>query len=200
MEEDRLLRFHERLKDFVQKHLTLLLNIVLFFVIVIVLAGGWVYYQRNKEKKAYLEFLTLIHKRAPMSDFQNFVKRYGSTQAGLQASLLLWENVQGELNYQEMANLLKVLKKVYPGELKDNLFYAEAKLYEERGEKIAAKNLYAKVKSGPLKRLAELDLARLTLKENPGEAVKHLEAVRKDFNGTLFQGWAEYKLQNLKGS
>lgn len=63
MEEDKLLRFHEKLKDFLQKNLTFLLNIVLVFVIIAIIGGGWLYYQKSKEKKLYREFLGILQKK-----------------------------------------------------------------------------------------------------------------------------------------
>jgi TRAP-type C4-dicarboxylate transport system permease small subunit len=54
MEEDKLLRFHERLKDFVSKHLNLFLNIVGILALLILLGFGYNYYTKKKEEKAFL--------------------------------------------------------------------------------------------------------------------------------------------------
>ncbi len=199
MEEDKLLRFHEKLKDFLQKYLNFLLNIVLFFVIIILLGAGWVYYQKNKEKRAYQAFLDLIHKKASVKELNEFVKKYGSTQAGLQASLLLWENAVKFNNLKEMENQFSQLKKVYPRELKENLYYAEAKLYEDKGNFDKAKEIYKKIDKDPLKKVVLLDLARITSKSEKAEALKYLEEITKTFEDGLFKGWAFYKMQTLKG-
>lgn len=199
MEEDKLLRFHERLKDFLQKHLQLFLNIVFIFVILILLSAGWIYYQRSKEKKAYQTFLELVHKRASVKELNEFVKKYGSTQAGLQATLLLWENALNFNDMKGLENYLPYLKKIYPRELKDNLYYAEAKVYEEKGNFGEAKRTYEKIKKGPLRKLVLLDLARLSSKSHPKEALKYLEEVSKTLEEGYFKSWAIYKMEALRG-
>ncbi len=200
MEEDKLLRFHERLKDFLQKYLNLLLNMVLFFVIIILFAGGWFYYQKYKEKRAYQAFLDLIHKRASVKELQEFVKKYGSTQAGLQATLLLWENTLQFNDLKEVENQFKYLKEVYPKKLRENLYYIEAKLYEEKGNFSKAEEFYKKIDKGPMKKIALLDLARNTSKRDKVEALKYLEEISKTFEDGYFKGWAIYKMNSLKGA
>jgi len=200
MEEDKLLRFHERLKDFIQKYLTLLLNIVLFFVIIIVLALGWMYYQKTKEKKAYQAFFELIHKGGSVKEWNEFINKFSSTQAGLQATLLLWENALKFSNLQELEKQFPHLKKVYPRQLKENLYYAEAKLYENEGNLAEAEKIYKNIKEEPLSKIVLLDLARISVKRNKAEALKYLEEVSKGFEEGYFKAWALYKMQNLKGS
>ncbi len=200
MEEDKLLRFHERLKDFIQKYLNLLLNIVLFFVIFILISAGWFYYQKSKEKKAYQTFLDLIHKGASVKELNEFIRKYGSTQAGLQATLFLWENAININNLTEMENQFTNLKKVYPRDLKENLYYAEAKLFEEKGKLSEAEKSYKKIKSEPFKKIVLLDLARISLKERKAEAVKYLEEISKTFEEGYFKAWAEYRLKSMRGS
>lgn len=198
MEEDKLLRFHERLKDFLQKYLNLLLNIVLFFVIIILLGAGWFYYQKNREKRAYEAYMNLIHKKASVKELNEFIKKYGQTQAGLEATLLLWENAFKFNNLEELEAQINHLKKVYPRELKENLYYAEAKLYEDKGNFNKAKEIYKKIDKEPFKKVILLDLARITSKNDKSESLEYLEEIFKTFEDGLFKGWATYKLQTLK--
>lgn len=63
MEEDKLLRFHERLKDFLQKNLTKLLNLVLFFVIIIALSGAGFFIRKTRKKGPLKSSLRLFTSR-----------------------------------------------------------------------------------------------------------------------------------------
>lgn len=192
-EEDKLLKFHEKLKDFIQKHLNLLLNVVLIFVIIILLSLGWSYYQKYKEKKAFQELATLIHQRGDVKSLMEFVKKYSSTQAGLQASLILWEMVKDTGDLKTKEETLKLLQKVFPKELKEALSYASAKLKEDKGALKEAVNDYERIKLEPYKDFSQIDLIRLKAKENLDK--KELEELLKKFKDTPFYGYLDYKLE-----
>jgi len=194
-EEDKLLKFHEKLKDFIQKHLNLLLNVVLIFVIIIVLSFGWGYYQKYKEKKAYQELTTLVHQRGDVKSLMEFVKKYSSTQAGLQASLILWESVKNTEDFKTKEETLKLLQKIFPKELKEALGYASAKLKEDKGALKEAISDYERIQLEPYKSLSQIDLIRLKAKKNLDK--KELEELLKRFKDTPFYGYLEYKLEAL---
>lgn len=192
-EEDKLLKFHDKLKDFIQKHLNLLLNVVLIFVIIIVLSFGWGYYQKYKEKKAYQELIALIHQRNDIKSLMEFTKKYSSTQAGLQASLILWEMVKDTGDLKTKEETLKLLQKVFPKGLKEALSYASAKLKEDKGALKEAVSDYERIKLEPYKNLSQIDLIRLNAQKNLDK--KELEELLKKFKDTPFYGYLEYKLE-----
>ncbi len=198
MEEDRLLRFHERLKDFLQKNLTKLLNLVLFFVIIIVLSGAWFFYQKNKEKRAFERFVEIIH-RQDLKALEDFAKKYLGTQAGLQASLILWEALQKGGNPDQIRSGLENLKKVYPGRLEGFLLYAEAKVLEDSGKKKEALDIYQKIldKELSLRDQVLMDLARLTGPTKKDLAIKYYQEIEKNYPNFYGKGLAEYRLYEL---
>ncbi len=181
IEEDKLLRFHERLKEFIQKHLNLLLNIVIFFVILIVLSFGWFYYQKHKEKKALEEFVKALHSQDNLKALQELAKKYPSTQAGRQANLILWETLVHQGQPQRLSINLETLKKIYPKKLEPFILYGKAKLYEDT-KKESAQKIYLDLlkEKTVLRELVLFDLARLSLSYSKTEAKKYLEELKKE--------------------
>lgn len=198
MEEDKLLQFHERLKDFLQKHLTLLLNIVLAFALVIIFGALLFYYQKNKEKKAFEELYQIIHK----NDFialQSFAKKYASSQAGLYALLIIWEDLTQSHALKAKKEFLPILKKAYPKGLSNFLLYTEAKLLEDSGQKEEALKIYQKLleKEPVLRELLYLDLGRLFASTNPQLAKKYYMELIKNYPQAFGVPLAQYKVLTL---
>lgn len=201
MEEDKLLRFHERLKDFLQRHLNLLLNIVIAFVILILISGAWWYYQKNREKKAFQELAKIIHQGGNPQSLQQFIKQYKGTQAGLQATLILWKTLQQGRDLSLLQKEIGNLKGWYKGEAKDLALYAEAKIAENNKNYEEALKIYQRLKekNTPLKEIVMYDLARLQEKKNKEEAIKIYQTLLKEGDPeSLNKGLIEYKLYELQ--
>ncbi|MCS7150712.1 MAG: tetratricopeptide repeat protein [Caldimicrobium sp.] len=202
MEEDKLLRFHERLKDFLQKHLTLLLNIVLGLVLLIMINGAWVYYQKNKDKKAFEEFTNIIHKGRDLKSLREFVKKYGRTTAGSQAILILWNTSLHKGDVKDLKEELSNLKSLYRGKAEGLTFYAEAKILEEEGKMEEAFKLYSKAleKETLLKGSILFDQARIKERQNKSEAIKLYQELLKETESSYLRGLIEFKLFQLQRS
>lgn len=201
MEEDKLLRFHERLKDFLQRRLNLLLNIVIAFVILILISGAWWYYQKNREKKAFQELAKIIHQGGSPQSLQQFIKQYKGTQAGLQATLILWKTLQQGKDLSLLQKELSNLKDLYKGEAKDLPLYAEAKIAENNKNYEEALKIYQRLreKNTALKEIVMYDLARLQAKKNKEEAIKIYQTLLKEGDPeSLNKGLIEYKLYELQ--
>lgn len=201
MEEDKLLRFHERLKDFLQRHLNLLLNIVIAFVILILISGAWWYYQKNREKKAFQELAKIIHQGGSPQSLQQFIKQYKGTQAGLQATLILWKTLEQGRDLSLLQKEIGNLKGWYKGEAKDLALYAEAKIAENNKNYEEALKIYQRLKekNTPLKEIVMYDLARLQEKKNKEEAIKIYQTLLKEGDPeSLNRGLIEYKLYELQ--
>lgn len=202
MEEDKLLRFHERLKDFLQKHLTLLLNIVLGLVLLIMISGAWVYYQKNKDKKAFEELTNIIHKGGDLKSLKEFVKKYGRTTAGSQAILILWNTSLQKGDVKDLKEELSNLKSLYRGKAEGLALYAEAKILEEEGKMEEAFKLYSKAleKETLLKGSILFDQARMKERQNKGEAIKLYQELLKENGNSYLRGLIEFKLFQLQRS
>lgn len=201
MEEDKLLRFHERLKEFLQRHLNLLLNIVIAFVILILISGAWWYYQKNREKKAFQELAKIIHQGGSPQSLQQFIKQYKGTQAGLQATLILWKTLEQGRDLSLLQKEIGNLKGLYKGEAKDLALYAEAKIAENNKNYEEALKIYQRLKekNTPLKEIVMYDLARLQEKKNKEEAIKIYQTLLKEGDPeSLNRGLIEYKLYELQ--
>lgn len=201
MEEDKLLRFHERLKDFLQKHLNLFLNIVIAFVILILISGALWYYQKNREKKAFQELAKIIHQGGSPQSLQQFIKQYKGTQAGLQATLILWKTLEQGRDLSLLQKELDNLKSLYKSEAKDLALYAEAKMAENNKNYEEALKIYQRLKekNTPLKEIVMYDLARLQEKKNKEEAIKIYQTLLKEGDPeSLNKGLIEYKLYELQ--
>lgn len=201
MEEDKLLRFHERLKDFLQRYLNFFLNIVIAFVILILISGAWWYYQKNREKKAFQELAKIIHQGGSPQSLQQFIKQYKGTQAGLQATLILWKTLEQGRDLSLLQKELDNLKSLYKGEAKDLALYAEAKMAENNKNYEEALKIYQRLKekNTPLKEIVMYDLARLQEKKNKEEAIKIYQTLLKEGDPeSLNKGLIEYKLYELQ--
>lgn len=201
MEEDKLLRFHERLKDFLQRYLNFFLNIVIAFVILILISGAWWYYQKNREKKAFQELAKIIHQGGSPQSLQQFIKQYKGTQAGLQATLILWKTLEQGRDLSLLQKELGNLKSLYKGEAKDLALYAEAKMAENNKNYEEALKIYQRLKekNTPLKEIVMYDLARLQEKKNKEEAIKIYQTLLKEGDPeSLNKGLIEYKLYELQ--
>ncbi len=198
MEEDKLLRFHERLKDFLQKHLTLFLNLVLAFVIVIILGGAWVYYQKNKEKKTYEELFQILHKN-DMVALQNFAKKSVGSQAGLNAALIIWDSLSSSNDLKAKREILALLKKSYPKGFKNLLLYTEAKILEDSGKIEEALKYYQELmeKEPLLKEILYLDLGRLYATKNPTQAKRYYKELIDKYPKSFGAPLANYKISTL---
>lgn len=198
MEEDKLLQFHEKLKDFLQKHLMLIVNIVLALSLFIILGAGWLYYQKNREKKAFEELYQIIHK----NDFialQSFAKKYATSQAGLNALLMVWEVISQSQDMKAKKEFLTVLKKAYPKGLSNLLLYTEAKLLEDLGQKEEALKIYQKLleKEPALREILYLDLGRLLAIKHPDLAKKFYQDLIKNYPQAFGVPLAQYKVVNI---
>ncbi|MCX7873787.1 MAG: tetratricopeptide repeat protein [Caldimicrobium sp.] len=202
MEEDRLLRFHEKLKDFLQKHLTFLLNVVLVFLILILISGAWIYYQKNKERKAFEELTKIIHKGGEVKALQDFVKKYGNTPAGIQGWLILWNTyLQGE-DIQNLKQVITPMKRIYKDKAANLPLYAEAKILEASAKWEEAMKVYQKIYNDDpiLRRMILFDLARLKERENKREAIKFYRELLGDSKESYLKGFVEFKLYSLQES
>ncbi|MFN3505176.1 MAG: hypothetical protein ACK4Y7_03055 [Caldimicrobium sp.] len=198
MEEDTLLRFHERLKDFLQKHLTLFINIVLAFVIIIILGGAWLYYQKNKEKKTFLELVQILQKN-DFRDLENFAKRQAGTPAGLNAALIVWEVISQREDVKAKKEFLEVLKKSYPKKMSSYLKYSEAKLLEDSGKGEEAFKIYQELlkKEASLEKILYLDLGRLAETKDRVLAKNFYENLIKKDKDAFGAPLADYKINKL---
>lgn len=202
MEEERLLRFHERLRDFLQNYLIILLNIVIVFFILILISGGWIYYKKNKERKAFEELTKIIHNGSEVKTLQDFVKKYGNTPAGIQGWLILWNTYLQWEDIQNLKQVITPIKKIYRDEIANLPLYAEAKILEASNKREEAIKLYQKIydKDPILRRMILFDLARLKERENKKEAVKFYQELLGESKESYLKGFAEFKLYSLQGS
>lgn len=201
MEEDRLLRFHERLKDFLQRRLILLLNFIIVFVILILLSGGYVYYKNYKEKKAFGEYVKLIEKNADIKSYKEFIKNYGETQAGMQATILIWSKAVLNNDINLMKSEVENLKKIFPSAIKVLPQYAEAKIYEDTNNIDEALRIYNTIleKGFPVKGTIKLDLAFLQEKKNPDQALRLYQELLNEMSpDNPLRGYVEYRIYKLQ--
>ncbi|MFN4197085.1 MAG: hypothetical protein ACK4FM_03655 [Caldimicrobium sp.] len=199
MEEDALLKFHEKLKDFLQRHLNLFINIVLIFVIIIILGGAWVYYQKYSERKAFQELVQILHKN-DLTALENFTKKHAGDPAGLNAALIIWEVLSQGEDIKGKKEYLEVLKKGYPKKLSSFLRYAEAKLLEDLGKRDETFKIYEELlKKEPfLEKVLYLDLGRLAEAKNPALAKNFYEKLINKDKEAFGVPLANYKIYRLQ--
>jgi len=203
LEEDKLLRFHERLKDFVSKHLNLFLNIVGILALLILLGFGYTYYSKKKEKKAFMEFFTLLNQGAKEETLLSFAEKHSNTEAGKLAILYLWNSAidRGEVN--TLFKLAEKLEKVLSTQGKAYIRYAKAKTFEEKGDLDAAFKVYQSINrdESPLKELVYLDLIRLKeAKKDKKSAANLAQEFLKAYGNSTLAGYVSAKLKELSGS
>ncbi len=203
LEEDKLLRFHERLKDFVSKHLNLFLNIVGILALVILLGFGYNYYSKKKEEKAYAELYNLLTQTGSETSLVSFAEKYSNTGAGKLALIYLWNLA---LNHGDANTALKIserLEKFLTPQGKDYVRYAKAKTFEEKGDLDAALKVYESIRKdeSPLKELVYLDLIRLKeAKKDKRSAANLAQEFLKIYGNSTFAGYVSEKLKELSGS
>jgi predicted negative regulator of RcsB-dependent stress response len=196
---DKLLSFHEKLVDFFDKNLRLILLLIFFLFFLGFLWGGISYYFSKKEKEAALKLLEASQTSDMPASLNQIIKNYKGTSAALQASLLLWSHYFQQKNFSKMQELLKDLKKDYPDELEAVILYGEAKLLENQKKWKKALEIYKKIskKETDLNFLVYPDIARLS--EKLGDKKLAVEYYKKSLQSADIEetGWIEFKLSQL---
>jgi len=196
---DKLLSFHEKLVDFFDKNLRLILLLIFFLFFLGFLWGGISYYFSKKEKEAALKLLEASQTSDMPASLNQIIKNYKGTSAALQASLLLWSHYFQQKNFSKMQELLKSLKKDYPDKLEAVILYGEAKLLENQKKWKKALEIYKKIskKETDLNFLVYPDIARLS--EKLGDKKLAVEYYKKSLQSADIEetGWIEFKLSQL---
>jgi predicted negative regulator of RcsB-dependent stress response len=196
---DKLLSFHEKLVDFFDKNLRLILLLIFFLFFLGFLWGGISYYFSKKEKEAALKLLEASQTSDMSASLNQIIKNYKGTSAALQASLLLWSHYFQQKNFSKMQELLKSLKKDYPDKLEAVILYGEAKLLENQKKWKKALEIYKKIskKETDLNFLVYPDIARLS--EKLGDKKLAVEYYKKSLQSADIEetGWIEFKLSQL---
>ncbi len=197
--EDKLLSFHEKLTDFFDKNLRVILLLIFALIGIGIIWGGITYYNSKKEKEAALKLMEAINSPNIVKALKEVKNKYKGTSAALQASLLLWNYYFQEKDYAKMQDLLKELKSKYPAKIKGVILYGEAKVLENQDKWKEALKTYKEVikKEPELNFLTYLDIARAAEKTgNSALAKKYYEKYLKEFPSEE-AGLVEYKLSQL---
>jgi lipopolysaccharide biosynthesis regulator YciM len=203
MEEDKLLRFHERLKDFVSKYLNLFLNIVGILALLILLGFGYSYYSKKKEEKAFAEFFSLLTQGQTEATLLSFAEKNSNTEAGRFALIYLWDSALNRGDASLTLKLAEKLEKSLSFQGKVFVKYAKAKAFEEKGDLDAALKIYESIskEAGPLKELLYLDLIRLKeAKKDKKSAANLAQEFLKNYENSTLAGYVTVKLKELSGS
>jgi uncharacterized membrane protein YheB (UPF0754 family) len=203
MEEDKLLRFHERLKDFVSKHLNLFLNIVGILALLILLGFGYNYYSKKKEEKAFAEFFSLLKQGGTEAFLLSFAEKNSNTEAGRLALIYLWNSALNRSDASSTLKLAEKLEKSLSSQGKVFVNYVKAKTFEEKGDLGSALKIYESIskEAGPLKELLYLDLIRLKeAKKDKKSAANLAQEFLKNYGNSTLAGYVSAKLKELSGS
>jgi len=203
MEEDKLLRFHERLKDFVSKHLNLFLNIVGILALLILLGFGYNYYSKKKEEKAFAELFSLLKQGGTEASLLSFAEKNSNTEAGRLALIYLWNLALNRDDASLILKLTEKLKKSLSSQGKVFVNYAKAKTFEEKGDLDTALKIYESIskEAGPIKELLYLDLIRLKeAKKDKKSAANLAQEFLKNYGNSTLAGYVSAKLKELSGS
>lgn len=196
--EDKLLRFHEKISQFLNQYLKTILFSIFLFVLVILIGSGVYYYKKQKEEKAWAELVQVLYQKKNWQALEEITKKYKDTSAGLQAYLLLWEIYYSQKDWNNLLRILEELKKRYPKNLEGILFYGEAKVLEQQGKLEEALKLYQKSLEKPFypSPWVLIDLGRLAEKLNQKSLA--IEAFEKALKEEPLLGYVEYKLAQIK--
>ncbi len=161
--KDKVLSFHEKLENFIENNIKLIFAGVIAFLVLGILWLGISYYYSKKESEATKLLLMASQSTNKLQIFNQLVKKFPHTQAGMEAALSLWNYYYSVGDLSKMKELYKVLKEGYPSQLMPVLLYGKAKILEEEGSlKKAIDVLKDAVSRQPeLGIIAYLDLGRL---------------------------------------
>lgn len=196
---DKLLSFHDKLAQFFEKYLRIILATIVVFLVIGLSWIGFTYYKSKKEKTASLKLMEVVKSPNIIQALQEVKEKYKGTQAALQASLLLLDYYYNQKNYQEMQKLIDELQKEYPRKIKGVILYGKAKTFEIQGDLSKALELYKEVsKEQPeLNFLTYLDIARVAEKLGKFDlAREYYQKYLKESN-IKNSGYVEYKLSQL---
>ncbi len=198
--EDKLLTFHEKLSDFFDRNLRIILLVMFGLIVIGIIWGGISYYTSKREREADLKLMQAMNSRNMIKALQEVKEEYKGTSAALQASLLLWNYYYQERAFDKMQKLLNELKNEYPSEIKGVILYGEAKVYENQNKWKKALETYQQVvkKEPGLDFLTYLDIARMAEKTgNYKLAKEYYKKYLKNNYPFGEKGLVEYKLYVL---
>ncbi len=195
--QDKILEVHEKLSNFFNQKLKLILTSVGIFVLFVFLISFFTYYKNRKEREAELKLIEAMNQHNPVQALNKILKEYSGTQAGLEAGILLWNMYYNKKDYFSMGRVLDYLQENYPSDLKPLLNYARASLFENQKEFKSALRFYKKsLKEMPLLRfVALIDVAR-TYEEsgNLNQAIDFYRKYLEEYPDGEYKGLAEYKI------
>jgi len=200
IEEDKLLRFHERLKDFVSKHLNLFLNIVGILALIILLGFGYNFYTKKKEERSFAEFFKLLKEGGTEPALLAFAEKNSNTEAGKLALIQLWNTALERGDANATLKLADKIEKTLTSKGKVLVTYAKAKAYEEMGDIERALKIYKSVskEDSPLRELVYLDLIRsIELKGDKNTALSFAKEFLKNFGNSTFSGYISAKFKGF---
>lgn len=199
---DKLLYYTERLQQFFDRYLRLILACVVILIAIGVLWGGVRYYfaKKEKEKEAAFELLKAVGSPNLIASLEEVTKKHKNTSAGLISAIILSDYYYQQKNFNKIQEILPVLEKKYPEKIKGLVWYYQAKISESQGNWNQAFELYQKInqKYPELQNLILLDLARAAEKIGKTQIAK--ESYQKALNQTqdaVVKGIAETKMKNL---
>ena len=199
--EDKLTTFHEKLTEFMHERLNLLLVIVGAFIFFVLIFSGIKYYFHSKEKKASELLISALSQKDPITSLKALVKKYPSTRAGLEASLILFDQAYEKGDLVSAQKYLKIFKNRAPSYFKPLVNYAEGKIQEEKKAFVKALYLYQNSvkKIRPLDLYLYLDLARLSKELGKSQdAKRYYQAVLSEFPESEFSPLVKYELWSMK--
>jgi len=196
---EKLLAFHEKLSQFLEKHLRLILGLIAILMTIGLLWGGFTYYKHKKEKEASLKLMEVVKSPNMIQALKEVKEKYKGTQASLQASLLLLDYYFSQKNYKEIQNLINELEKEYPKKIKGVILYGKAKTFEIQGNFSKALEIYKEIsqKQPEMNFLVYLDIARVAEKLGKFDLAKEYYEKYLKENNTKDIGFAQYKLSYL---
>ncbi len=199
--EDRLTSFHERLTEFMHQKLNLVLAIVGIFVFFALIFTGIKYYTYSKEKKASELLISALEQKEPLKALKVLIKKYPSTRAGLEASLILFDRAYENEDFNSAQKYLKIFKSHAPSYFHPLINYGEGKIQEEKKAFTKAIDIYEEnvKKIRPLDLYLYLDLGRLSKETgNLAAAKRYYQAVLSEFPESEFSPLVKYELWTLK--
>lgn len=164
--EEEILVLHEKWVKAAREHLR---EIIIACLVLVFLASLWAFYGYYRQKKLndasllYAQALMVRDHQKRLELLEEVVKRYGSTSAGLEARLTLFENFlqKGELGkaFNELDKAYKKAKEP----LKTFVTLGRGYLLEDQEKFAQAEKHYQKVAKAELglEKIAYLDLARV---------------------------------------
>ncbi len=202
LEEDKLLRFHEKLREFLERHLNFFLSLVAIFFVLIFIGFGYNFYKNQKEEKTLKTFFSLLHQDGSEKNLISFAEKNLSTSAGKLALLYLWMQGLEQGDFKILEKIAPQLEKALNRKGKIYVNYVKGKLAEVNGDYPSATKYYEALvdEDSPFKQLAQVDLVRvLTAKGDKARAVEMGRNFLKEFGNSTLSGYMSYKLQELSG-